>query len=80
MRALGAKAVLLLLYSASPNKVYSASLQFCPPALNSDADFSFVLQADAAVLPGGLLEEPPLYAIALLVSPDGGILWDKTCG
>lgn len=77
------KAALFLFFSASPNKVYSASLQFCPPALNSDADFTFVLQiVPPAVLPGlgGLLEEPPLYAVALLVSPDGGILWDKTCG
>lgn len=57
-------------------------LTFCPPPPGSDATFSYSLRLPMVVDGGGQVTtpSPAAFAVVLLVSPDGGALWDKTCG
>ena len=70
----------LLIYTALLNYAQSATLEFCAPPPGSAADFAFALvRDDVGLTPEGAALPAEPYAVLLLVSPDGGTLWDKSC-
>jgi len=58
----------------------SATLEFCAPPPGSAADFTFALvRDDVGLTPEGQTLPAEPYAVLLMVSADGGMMWDKSC-
>ena len=51
--------------------VHSQGVTLCPGPVGSTAAFTGAVQG---------LVNPASYVALLEISPDGGVMWDKTCG